>query len=180
MQFLADHDPLTRLLNRRSFVRHLALETSRAQRYERPFTLLVGDLNGFKKLNDELGHQAGDQALEALGRVLMEGRREVDGVYRIGGDEFALILPGATGEVAAALGERLATAARELDLPVPVTLSIGAAQLSGEIDTGLRLLQAADLALYDVKSAGRDAVALHREPPGRAPAAEAAPAVHRP
>src|SRR4029077_16684734 len=85
MQFLADHDPLTRLRNRRSFVRQLELETSRSDRYGRRVALLVGDVNGFKQVNDLRGHPAGDRALESLGRVLMDGRREGDGVYRIGG-----------------------------------------------------------------------------------------------
>ena len=93
MRFLADHDPLTRLLNRRVFSERLAGETARHVRYARPFALIVCDLDGFKQLNDARGHQAGDAALEAFAELLADGRREVDGVFRIGGDEFALLLP---------------------------------------------------------------------------------------
>jgi diguanylate cyclase (GGDEF)-like protein len=161
MQFLADHDPLTRLLNRRSFVRHLALETSRSLRYDRPFTLLVGDLNGFKKLNDELGHQAGDQALEALGRVLMEGRREVDGVFRIGGDEFALILPELGEEEGHAVIERIAAALRsgEHEILELLTISFGVAVCPGHGTDPEALFRAADESMYAAK----------REPGGRLP-----------
>ena len=93
MRFLADHDPLTRLLNRRVFGDRLISEAARNVRYERPFALIVCDLNGFKQLNDARGHLAGDAALEGFAELLADGRREVDGVFRIGGDEFALLLP---------------------------------------------------------------------------------------
>jgi diguanylate cyclase (GGDEF)-like protein len=161
MQFLADHDPLTRLLNRRSFVRHLALETSRSARYDRPFTLLVGDLNGFKTLNDQLGHQAGDRALEQLGRVLMDGRREVDGVYRIGGDEFALILPEVGEEEGHAVIERIGSALRSEGHEVLESLSIsfGLAVCPDHGTEPEALFRAADESMYSAK----------RQPGGRLP-----------
>jgi diguanylate cyclase (GGDEF)-like protein len=160
MQFLADHDPLTRLLNRRSFVRHLALETSRAARYDRPFTLLVGDLNGFKKLNDRLGHQAGDDALEALGQVLMAGRREVDGVYRIGGDEFALLLPEVGEEEGHAVIERIGEALRSgHEVLESLTISFGLAVCPRDGTDPESLFRAADESMYGAK----------RQPGGRLP-----------
>jgi diguanylate cyclase (GGDEF)-like protein len=160
MQFLADHDPLTRLLNRRSFVRHLALETSRAARYDRPFTLLIGDLNGFKKLNDRLGHQAGDEALEALGQVLMAGRREVDGVYRIGGDEFALLLPEVGEEEGHAVIERIAEALRSgHEILESLTISFGLAVCPRDGTDPESLFRAADESMYGAK----------RQPGGRLP-----------
>ena len=97
MQFLAEHDPLTRLLNRRAFNDRLEQEVSRSVRYGHPMALVLCDLNGFKALNDRNGHAAGDEALEVVGGVLTSGCRTADAAFRIGGDEFALILP-ETGE----------------------------------------------------------------------------------
>jgi diguanylate cyclase (GGDEF)-like protein len=153
MQFLADHDPLTRLLNRRSFVRHLALETSRATRYGRPFSLLIGDVNGFKELNDRAGHLGGDRALEAIGRVLLDGRREVDGVYRIGGDEFALILPELGTDEALAVAERIHRALQDsgdADL-ASLTISFGVAVCPDQGTDPEALFRAADESMYGAK-----------------------------
>ena len=162
---LATLDHLTGCLNRRAFDARLATEVHQAQLLERGLSLLVIDVDHFKEVNDGQGHLVGDQVLSGVSAALRGACRAGDVVGRIGGDEFALILPDTSGETAAALGERLRLEVRDLDLPVPVTLSIGAAELAHEIDTGLRLLQAADLALYDAKSAGRDGVALHCPPP---------------
>ena len=104
MRFLAEHDPLTRLLNRRAFTRRLAIETARSGRYHRPFALVLCDLDGFKQPNDRHGHEAGDAALARsapAGRAL----RRSDPVFRIGGDEFALLLP-ETDERHRARGDR--------------------------------------------------------------------------
>jgi GAF domain-containing protein len=78
MRFLAEHDPLTRLFNRRAFTRRLAIETARSGRYHRPFALVTCDLDAFKALNDRHGHLAGDLALERLGKLLMEALRQTD------------------------------------------------------------------------------------------------------
>ena len=86
-------DPLTGLLNRRGFEEAFELEVERARRLESPLTLLVGDLDHFKMLNDRLGHPAGDRALELMGEALTAGVRRIDRVGRMGGEEFALILP---------------------------------------------------------------------------------------
>jgi diguanylate cyclase (GGDEF)-like protein len=93
MQFLAEHDPLTRLYNRRAFNERLAAEVSRSLRYGHPVTLALCDLDGFKALNDSLGHAAGDAALEWVGGVFHAALRAGDAAFRIGGDEFALLLP---------------------------------------------------------------------------------------
>ena len=105
MQFLAEHDPLTRLLNRRAFNERLEQEVSRSMRYGHPMALVLCDLNGFKALNDRNGHAAGDEALEVVGGVLTACLRTADAAFRIGGDEFALILP-ETGEDEAQGGRR--------------------------------------------------------------------------
>jgi diguanylate cyclase (GGDEF)-like protein len=153
MQFLADHDPLTRLRNRRSFVRQLALETSRAARYGRSFSLLVGDVNGFKDVNDRRGHQAGDRVLESLGSVLMDGRREVDGVYRIGGDEFALILPELGLNDARQVAERIhdAVLASDDTLLAGLTISFGVAVCPEHGGDPESLFRAADESMYGAK-----------------------------
>jgi diguanylate cyclase (GGDEF)-like protein len=162
---LATLDHLTGCLNRRAFDSRLAAEVDQAHRLGRGLSVLIVDVDHFKQVNDGHGHLVGDSVLSGVSAALRDACRAADIVGRIGGDEFALILPDTTGEAAAALGERLRLAVHDLHLPVPVTLSIGAAQLTGAIDTSQRLLQAADLALYEVKSAGRDAVTLHRDNP---------------
>ena len=105
MQFLAEHDPLTRLLNRRAFDAQLDAEVARAVRYNHSLGLLLCDLNGFKRLNDDHGHAAGDTALERVGAALQATIRTVDSAYRIGGDEFAVLLP-QTDRTEAARGDR--------------------------------------------------------------------------
>ena len=162
---LATLDHLTGCLNRRAFDSRLAAEVDHAHRLGRGLSVLLIDVDHFKQVNDGHGHLVGDQVLSRVSAALRDTSRAGDIVGRIGGDEFAVILPDTTGEVAAALGERLRVAAADLHLPVPVTLSIGAAELTRAVDTSQRLLQAADLALYEVKSAGRDAVTLHRDNP---------------
>ena len=92
LRFLADHDPLTRLLNRRAFVDRLDAEVARAARYGRSFALVLSDLDGFKELNDRYGHSAGDEALQIFGSILDGSLRRPDQAFRIGGDEFALLL----------------------------------------------------------------------------------------
>jgi diguanylate cyclase (GGDEF)-like protein len=153
MQFLADHDPLTRLLNRRSFQRQLELETARSARYGRPFALVVGDVDRFKRLNDQRGHYAGDEALEAIAGVLMDGRREVDGVYRIGGDEFALILPevgsGEANAVIDRIRDRLATTADERF--AGLSASFGVAVCPVDARDPDALFRFADAAMYRSK-----------------------------
>src|ERR671923_800957 len=98
LRFLADHDPLTRLLNRRVFMERLDSEAARADRSGRPFGLVLCDLDRFKLLNDSKGHLAGDEALRRLGRILVESLRRSDEAFRIGGDEFALVLPDTSPE----------------------------------------------------------------------------------
>jgi len=156
MRFLADHDPLTRLLNRRSFNHRLAGEVARATRYGRPFALVLGDVDGFKALNDRLGHLAGDRALEAVGRLLQEGRREVDGVFRIGGDEFALILPEVSEDEARSVMARISESIRSsLDERIAgIGISLGLAVHPDHGGDPERLFRAADLAMYGEKRPG--------------------------
>lgn len=117
------------------------------------------DVDGFKGINDTYGHLVGDSTLAAIGGMLRTHVRAIDLVGRVGGDEFAVLLPDTDPRAAAELADRL-----RRDLPsvleVPATLSIGVSALSPLSRTSEQLLDDADLALYDVKRSGRDAVAV--------------------
>ena len=156
-------DPLTGLLNRRGFEEAFELEVERARRLESPLTLLVGDLDRFKMLNDRLGHPAGDRALELLGEALTAGVRRIDRVGRMGGEEFALILPETAEHEAYVLAERLRSKIREnfaQDL-FPLTISFGLASYPTHGATTGSLLKAADQALYTAKEFGRDCSVIY-------------------
>ena len=165
MRFLADHDPLTDLLNRRSFVRELESEVARARRYEHPLAVLVLDFDELKALNDKHGHAAGDEALRHVAVTLKRVLRGGDHAFRIGGDEFAVLLPEATADDARAVAERIAEELSEL--PVADTwrlsMSFGVSMHDGRDDPAA-LLRSADDAMYEMKRKrealeGLDAVA---------------------
>jgi diguanylate cyclase (GGDEF)-like protein len=156
MRFLADHDPLTRLGNRRAFMARLELETSRALRYGSSFALVVCDLDGFKELNDRFGHLAGDEALEHVADVLRDVVRGSDGAYRLGGDEFGLILV-ETGE--AEVREvvnrvRLSLARSEDEHLSELRASFGLAVCPEQGVTPGGLFNSADQAMYESKRSG--------------------------
>jgi diguanylate cyclase (GGDEF)-like protein len=155
MQFLADHDPLTRLGNRRAFTRRLAEEVHRAGRYAQRFALVVLDVDEFKELNDRHGHLAGDLALEAIGQVLRETLRQSDCAFRLGGDEFALILEETGEQEATLVVDRIGAgiAAVEAGAGHMLRASFGVALGDGPTDPE-SLLQAADTAMYEAKRAG--------------------------
>jgi diguanylate cyclase (GGDEF)-like protein len=143
MRFLADHDPLTNLLNRRSFVQRLDSEVARSRRYTRPLALLVFDLDELKTVNDTHGHAAGDEALKRVADALRATLRSGDNAFRIGGDEFAVILPEADEHAARAAAQRIAD---ELQLAA----SFGVAVCEAGCEAGT-LLRAADDAMYRMK-----------------------------
>ena len=159
LRFLADHDPLTRLLNRRAFVTRLEGEVARAVRYDRSFGLVVADLDSFKQLNDRFGHAAGDEALVAFANVLAESLRKPDDAFRIGGDEFAVLLAEATEEdtrqVVArveALLEKLAAGGEPW--AAELSASFGCAACPEDASDPQTLFRLADEALYDAKRNG--------------------------
>jgi diguanylate cyclase (GGDEF)-like protein len=123
----ARQNPLTQLLNRRGVEQRLVAELARSARTGEPLSVLVADLDGFKTLNDRLGHRAGDAALVQIGRLLERESRRMDSVGRLGGDEFVVVMPNAAGDDAAAAGARLCAAVRGTfaAATVPVTLSVG-------------------------------------------------------
>ena len=155
MQFLAQHDPLTRLLNRRAFTHRLELETARSNRYDRPFALVTCDLDGFKALNDSHGHQAGDSALELMGGLLAAALRQTDAGFRIGGDEFALILPETSEIEVTAVIDRVATDLHADGRFQQLNASFGVAVYPRDGDDPESLFRAADEAMYTAKRSGR-------------------------
>jgi diguanylate cyclase (GGDEF)-like protein len=148
LRFLADHDPLTRLLNRRAFVDRLDAEVARAIRYRRSFGLVICDLDGFKVLNDQFGHPAGDEALQIFSRVLEAALRKGDEAFRIGGDEFALVLAEAGEAEARKVIKRIAA-----NVASP-RASFGIASCPEHARDAQTLFRLADEALYEAKRTG--------------------------
>ena len=155
-------DHLTGLANRRRFERQLEREVGRVLRFERPFTLLMIDIDNFKNLNDTFGHDAGDDAIRRISRVLREGTRGIDLAARIGGEEFAVLLVETGQSAGLEVAERLRVAIKALETPsgARITASIGVAECPTDAQTGSGILKAADVALYEAKRNGRDRVVL--------------------
>jgi diguanylate cyclase (GGDEF)-like protein len=151
-------DALTGLLNRRALEELFELELERSRRSARPLSVIVGDLDGFKAVNDRLGHQAGDAALQTLAEELGRWKRRIDMAARLGGEEFALILPEIDEGGAFLVAERLRRATHRsfADGPLPLTISFGVATFPEHGDDPDTLLRAADQALYAAKDLGKD------------------------
>jgi len=172
----AEIDPLTRVANRRGFERSLSMELARTARHGRTCSLVLADLDDFKRVNDAYGHETGDAVLVAFAARLRESVRASDVVARLGGEEFALVLPEIDLLGAMAMAERVR--GRLMDEPVAarggdnlhVTASFGVAEASTATDWSV-LLRRADAALYAAKDAGKNRVAAEPEsrwapPPG--------------
>lgn len=153
-------DHLTGLANRRRFERQLEREVSRTLRYSRPFCLLLLDIDNFKEVNDTYGHDAGDEAIRRLALTLQAGTRGIDLAARIGGEEFAVILPETDFEGGVDVAERLRIAVKETEIPGVglITASFGVAEFPLCAPTGRELVTLADGALYEAKRGGRDRV----------------------
>jgi diguanylate cyclase (GGDEF)-like protein len=155
-------DPLTGLYNRRYAEETFEREIARAKREGRPLSVLMLDLDHFKRLNDEFGHDAGDTGLRETAAVLLESVRTGDVVSRVGGEEFLVLLPGASLESAVLKSDTMRGKLKALDLfhrgrrLPPLTFSAGVASFPATGETKEALLRAADTALYDAKHAGRD------------------------
>jgi len=156
-------DPLTQLPNRRGFRELLDLELERARRSGAPMTVLAGDLDHFKDVNDRAGHHVGDAALQQVAALLREGVRQIDVPARIGGEEFAVILPGTDAQAAFAVAERLRCHVRDAfaDATVPITISFGIASHPAHAETAASLVRTADEALYAAKESGRNRSVIH-------------------
>jgi diguanylate cyclase (GGDEF)-like protein len=162
-EHLATTDGLTGLLNRRTFNVQLKGRLREAHRYDRPLSLLLLDVDHFKRVNDTHGHPAGDAVLQGVAKVAQKQARETDIVARYGGEEMALILPETDARGAHAIAERLrkaveAAAHATARGNLRVTVSIGLATWRGGGESEEALLAAADRALYRAKQAGRNRV----------------------
>jgi diguanylate cyclase (GGDEF)-like protein len=161
----ANVDGLTGVPNRRHFLELAAIEYKRAQRNAQPLSLVVLDVDHFKAINDEHGHAAGDEVLRRLGAVLREHVRRIDVIGRIGGEEFALMMPGADTARAGEVVERICSVVRDETILLPngqarLTISAGVAEAdvwAESIDDGLAR---ADAAMYRAKYDGRDRVVV--------------------
>jgi len=151
-------DTLTGLRNRLALDQELHAEVERAVRADTPLSLVIGDLDYFKSVNDRLGHRAGDEALVRAGRVLLRHRRAGDSIARTGGEEFTILLPGATEHEAYLVSERMRAAVeREFaDDPAGLTFSFGIATYPNHGRSADSVLEAADQALYAAKALGRN------------------------
>jgi diguanylate cyclase (GGDEF)-like protein/putative nucleotidyltransferase with HDIG domain len=163
LRHVAQHDPLTGLRNRRDFEPRLDADL-RAN--PDVVSVLVCDLDHFKQINDSLGHDAGDDVLRRFAEILRRCTRGSDVPTRLGGEEFAVVLPRAGASAALAVGERLrrAVQAEFADFPLPVSVSVGVAATGVEVETAAQLLRAGSRAMYAAKRLGRDrCVTYHRE-----------------
>jgi diguanylate cyclase (GGDEF)-like protein len=159
LERLSTTDTLTGLGNRRYLMNLLPQEIERARRAAQPFSILMLDVDHFKKYNDDHGHQAGDDVLARVGRVLRDSIRPYDCAARYGGEEFLMILSGASLDHARESAERIRERVRAEQFEGgPVTVSIGVAEYPSHGDTEKAIIAQADAALYKAKRAGRDRV----------------------
>lgn len=165
-------DVLTRVENRRSFNASIEKEIARAARQAEPLTVMIADLDHFKSINDNHGHQVGDRVLHAVAQEIAGMLRKTDHVCRYGGEEFALILPNCDQALAQEIGERIRQrvagmrVASDSGIEVALSISVGVTcwtQPTQGAGTGIaeRLVKLADTAVYRAKSGGRDRVAYH-------------------
>lgn len=165
---MAMTDGLTGLFNRRHLQLQLVNELSRAARYKEVFSLMMLDIDNFKKINDTHGHAFGDKVLQKLSKILKSSIRESDTVSRYGGEEFTIILPRVESEQAAILANRLR---KEIKLKSAtlmkgkgsLTVSIGISSFPKDSQKKLDLIKQADNALYEAKRRGKDQAVEHRE-----------------
>ncbi|WP_143435562.1 GGDEF domain-containing protein [Henriciella aquimarina] len=161
---LARVDGLTGMKNRRAFDEALTKMHGQMSRTDETGAVLFVDIDHFKRVNDTYGHAAGDDVLRAIARLVTSSLRPFDGIYRIGGEEFCVLLPGVKMEAASDLAERLReeVAQRPItagDSEIPVTISIGGAKAIASLEPG-KIIEAADAALYRAKTTGRNRVVM--------------------
>lgn len=163
LEQLAAIDPLTGAINRRTFIERVELEVDRAKHGGAPFSLLVLDLDNFKRINDRFGHQAGDGVLKGIVETCLEAIRPYDGIARVGGEEFMVLLPQAALDVALMIGERIRASVQAMRFEggsdrFSVTVSIGIAQYGQDGNTSDAILHAVDERLFRAKNHGRNCV----------------------
>jgi diguanylate cyclase (GGDEF)-like protein len=167
LQNLAIRDGLTGLYNHRTFYSLLEDELQRSQRHTRPISLLMLDIDHFKRVNDTYGHQAGDLILHGLGDLLMQQARAADRVCRYGGEEIILILSETDTEIAINIAERIRKTVEAHVFVIPdeksvsITVSVGVAVYPEDANTKEALVAAVDAAMYQAKETGRNRVCAH-------------------
>ena len=168
LEVQATRDPLTGLYNRRYMQEFLEREIHRARRRSRPLSLMLLDVDHFKRYNDTFGHASGDEALHFVAETLLLNVRAEDLAVRYGGEEFVVILPECSLQQAALRAEEIRLRLKELyvarpgELPGPVAASIGVAAFPVTTDQVDLLIKCADEALYQAKHEGRDRVVVAR------------------
>lgn len=157
LEYESSHDPLTRLYNRRSYENAIESELARSQRYYSPLSLIMFDIDRFKNINDKYGHNTGDKVLIDLARLVKTSIRETDSVFRVGGEEFAIISPETTAETAFKLAEKVRNRVENYPFEAheKITISLGIAEFYKDI-TKEDLYNHADHALYLAKNGGRN------------------------
>ncbi len=162
VNYMAITDALTGLYNRRKFHDTLAGEFERARRYKTPFSLVMIDIDHFKRINDDHGHNAGDVVLKQVSSLLLKSVREIDTASRFGGEEFMVILPSTDSPSAKIVAERMRDMIASFpfqDINRPITVSIGIAGMPDErIRNEDLMIRCADIALYRAKQSGRNRV----------------------
>ena len=163
LEQLAMTDYLTNLYNRRYFMQRGMEEFKRARRNNQPLALLMMDIDQFKKVNDTHGHEAGDMALQQVAAALKSSLREIDILGRMGGEEFAVLLPNTSMREATVLAERVQKTIAGMSVQIPdtsltITISIGVAVLTDEMSGIDHVLKNADIAMYQAKSHGGNRV----------------------
>lgn len=166
LEQLATTDPLTGIGNRRRMTEQINRELDRGRRFGHPLSLLMADIDHFKNVNDQYGHEAGDRVIIAVAKALADGVRNIDMASRFGGEEFVLLMPETSIEVATSAAERLRQHIAELEVKgdrgesIRFTISIGVATAppGNTMDTPSTLVSRADKALYQAKDAGRNRV----------------------
>lgn len=164
-KYLSLTDELTGLSNRRCFENTFEKEFLRAQRYKNNLTLVMFDIDFFKHVNDNYGHQCGDYILKQVSNAALQTFRKTDTVFRFGGEEFVVILTETDIEQAVIPLERFRKTIETLDLnyqgqKINITVSIGACQLADDIDSKENFIEKADTALYRAKNEGRNKTIL--------------------
>ncbi|MBL8670683.1 MAG: diguanylate cyclase [Alphaproteobacteria bacterium] len=166
LERLATTDPLTGASNRRAFMDASDLEIKRARRYGGTLAVVMADIDYFKRINDTFGHAAGDQALKAIVRTFRGSLRPMDVLGRLGGEEFAILLPGVDAQAALRTAERLRSLVKAIvvtaedNREVRFTVSFGVAMLEPGEETIEQALRRSDAGLYAAKAAGRDCVVM--------------------
>jgi len=163
----AVHDPLTSLPNRLAYDDRLKVELARWKRYKTPLSLLIWDIDSFKKINDTYGHKAGDKTLILISKLLASHCRETDFVSRFGGEEFTMLLPNTDGQSALLAANKIRkiiekTAFNSNGKKIPITISCGITQFTND-DTEGSAFNRADKALYEAKNRGRNQCILDYE-----------------